>query len=690
MAQQNFPNVTLSMTLPISCHVCLGKVRQPVVCANHHVFCSTCIEMWLKTASQCPACRVAITQDNPCREIIGGTNDSEPCETHSIRRKLRKTRAELLLKEYEDEIEGLLKENEDLTSQNQSLESQLRTVLEPSPIALSQKQDRNIDLNVLEEWANKLRAATDRYCEVKQEMERLKEANKTLRSQNIDLVQENMRLKSEVASRSPQKFGRYTVAALEAKIHQHERDLDHLRRALERSDQYIEDLEAQAAGTKNRGLSDQREAPAPGPETQLESQENGEVGVGAGACVGKQRISAMRRSLSDMETTSICTNLEGLSQTIPGGGRGSLLLTTTSGLAVPDQSVFGGMLSRLGGKDTKSPTSDPFLPSTPASAFRSLSLKSPQVLEDKPGSKPPSYLRRLSFEDCSGENKRPSFSKLHRSSLSPACSLEAGSSGSKPAPWAAWQRSDSTHLTGTSEPEQQHRSPQRGETDARGSSSEASMDAAYLDKISELDSMMLEGESTSSRGSQLSLVSLRSADSSDFNATLVPEPRANDDELPALGRDPVAERRPSSPKDRPGENGSVTSRDVKPTSSPYVAPAASTLTGAGDSPGAGDDGPGLGLTADTSQPSQTDELSFDLLFDPPSTENKEGGFAVSPTSSDTHLHDSPSPASSSSSGCHGRPGNTTRDRHAVSNGHPTKRTHSPFSLTSPSKLSKYM
>ena len=495
------------------------------------------------------------------------------------------------------------------------------------------------------------------------------------------------------------------MAALEAKIHQHERDLDHLRRALERSDQYIEDLEAQAVGTKSRprGPSDQREAPAPGPETQLESQENGEVGVGAGACAGKQRISAMRRSLSDMETTSICTNLEGVSQTIPGGGRGSLLLTTTLGLAVPDQSVFGGMLSRLGSKDTKSPTSDPFLPSTPASAFRSLSLNSPQVREEKPGSKPPSYLRRLSFEDCSGENKCSSFSKLHRSSLSPACSLEPGSSGSKPAPWPTWERSNSTHLTGTSEPEEQHRKPQRGETDTRGSSgssqdqsdpvetsSEASMDAAYLDKISELDSMMLEGESTSSRGSQLSLVSLRSADSSDFNATLVPEPSANVDKPPALGRDKVAERRPSSPKDRPGENGSVTSRDVKPTSSPYVAPAASTLTGAGDSPGAGDDGPGLGLTADPSQPSQTDELSFDLLFDPPSTENKEGRFAVSPTSSDTHFHDSPSPASSSSSGCHGRPGNTTRDRHAVSNGHPTKRTHSPFSLTSPSKLSKYM
>lgn len=47
------------------------QVRQPVICANHHVFCSSCMEMWLKKASQCPTCRVPITTENPCREIIG-------------------------------------------------------------------------------------------------------------------------------------------------------------------------------------------------------------------------------------------------------------------------------------------------------------------------------------------------------------------------------------------------------------------------------------------------------------------------------------------------------------------------------------------------------------------------------------------------------------------------------------------
>lgn len=48
-----------------------SKVRQPVVCTNNHVFCSICIDLWLKNNSQCPACRVPITPENPCKEIIG-------------------------------------------------------------------------------------------------------------------------------------------------------------------------------------------------------------------------------------------------------------------------------------------------------------------------------------------------------------------------------------------------------------------------------------------------------------------------------------------------------------------------------------------------------------------------------------------------------------------------------------------
>eukprot|EP00063_Salmo_salar_P064501 XP_014039336.1 PREDICTED: RING finger protein 219-like [Salmo salar] len=202
----NFQNVTLSLTLPISCQICLGKVRQPVICANNHVFCSCCMDIWLKKASQCPSCRVPITSENPCRQIIGGTNESESNESYSVKKHLRKTRGELLLREYEDEMEGLLKENEDLRNKNQSLESQLKTVLDPCTVTASRREDRGLEPSVVEDWSNKLRAATDGYSWIKLDVEKLKEANKMLRCQTIDLVQKNVRLKAEVASRSPQKY----------------------------------------------------------------------------------------------------------------------------------------------------------------------------------------------------------------------------------------------------------------------------------------------------------------------------------------------------------------------------------------------------------------------------------------------------------------------------------------------------
>lgn len=40
---------------------------------------------------------------------------------------------------------------------------------------------------------------------VKRSLNVCSQVNKTLRSQSVDLIQENMRLKAEVASRSPQK-----------------------------------------------------------------------------------------------------------------------------------------------------------------------------------------------------------------------------------------------------------------------------------------------------------------------------------------------------------------------------------------------------------------------------------------------------------------------------------------------------
>ncbi|XP_051568934.1 E3 ubiquitin-protein ligase TRIM39 isoform X1 [Myxocyprinus asiaticus] len=490
---QSVQNVTLSLTLPISCQICLGKVRQPVICCNNHVFCSNCIKVWLEKSSQCPTCRVAITPENPCREIIGATTDCETNESLSVKRRLRKTRGELLLREYENEIETLLKENEELKSKNLSLEMQLKTALEPSTVLVPMSETSTVDPRVLEESANKLRAASDLYRKVKQDLDRLKEANKTLRSQNFDLIQENVRLKAEVDSRSPQKFGRYTVAALEAKIQQYERDVAQLKRALERSDKYIEELEAQ---NQRANFPSEENATS-------EGTQNG----------GVERIALMRRSLSEMEETSVCTDLDSKCTELP-NNHGSLLTTSDVCQRV---GFLGGTLTPLkdGLKD---------VPSSPSSALRSLSLKSPAVCSDrKLGLKPLTYLRRLSFDECQGStsshsaNQSPGTFQVNKGDR---FNQNTAVNSDKEVSCGGWMdhRPELPHLDENRENFKQPGTTSSTE-DSKGNS-EACMDAAYLDKISELDSMMSEGESSGSLIAQLPLAS--TSQSPDFDASQIP------------------------------------------------------------------------------------------------------------------------------------------------------------------------
>ncbi|XP_045139696.1 ORC ubiquitin ligase 1 [Echinops telfairi] len=254
---QTVQNVTLSLTLPLTCHICLGKVRQPVICINNHVFCSICIDLWLKNNSQCPACRVPITPENPCKEIIGGTSESEPMLSHAVRKHLRKTRLELLHKEYEDEIECLQKEVEELKSKNLSFESQIKTILDPVTVVQgSQNEDKHpvadnpskIDSETVAEWKKKLRTANEIYEKVKDDVDKLKEVTVETDYCLRDILEELGALFTG--------FGRFTVAALQSKVEQYERETSRLKKALERSDKYIEELESQVAQLK----SDEKEA----------------------------------------------------------------------------------------------------------------------------------------------------------------------------------------------------------------------------------------------------------------------------------------------------------------------------------------------------------------------------------------------------------------------------------------------
>ncbi|XP_068175307.1 ORC ubiquitin ligase 1 [Antennarius striatus] len=623
----NFQTSTLSLTLPISCQICLGKVRQPVICANHHVFCSSCMEMWLKKASQCPTCRVPITSENPCREIIGGTNETDHSDFPSMRKCLRKTRGELVLREYEEEIEGLIRENEDLKIKNQSLESQLKTGLDPCDINVVQTDDKKIDPYTLEDWTNKLQAATDICDKLKLDMDRLKETNKALRSQNVDLVQENMRLKAEVANRSPQKFGRYTVAALEAKIQQYERDADHLKRALERSDQYIEELESRVGGPENR---------RPVVHDGCKSSK-----AGSEALTQQQKINMMIRSLSDNERGSICSNPEAEYQCFS---------RNHSFICLP--STEHKDVSKNLAEDFKAISSEA-LPTTPSSAFQSLTLRSPGVREKKAAFKPMSYLRKLNFEEFPSPSK--SLTENHFSSLDKFHKdfpLSSDVEPSKSVLWGGWQRIKS------GEPSPSKESSVKGATcanfvsDEPGSShmsSEASMDAAYLDKISELDSM-LDGESSSSRGSQLSLAASTPADLDDTLVTEQPSQDVSSSHAPCDDTDDsLNDKEPPKISSEEGfaTHGLGSDAEV-------------------DIP----DCTGLGVS------SQNDELSFDLLFN--ALEENKAGHSGSPG------HINPSFSS-----CNGKPTNTAKDDYMLNITQPAKRkSHSPFNVSSPTKLSK--
>ncbi|XP_061558595.1 ORC ubiquitin ligase 1 [Phycodurus eques] len=631
----NFQTSTLCLTLPISCQICLGKVRQPVICGNHHVFCSCCMEMWLKKASQCPSCRVPITTENPCREIIGGTNESDHTESPSVRKCLRKTRGELLLREYEEEIEGLVRENEELKTKNQSLELQLRTNLDPCSNNSVQADDKRVDPYIMEEWANRLQTAKDVCDKVKQDLDKLKEANKTLRSQNVDMVQENMRLKAEVVSRSPQKFGRYTVAALEAKIQHYQRDVDHLKKALERSDQYIDDLENRLRTSEKRCADMQESSKSSTPGLESLSQQ--------------QRMHMMMRSLSDNERGSICSNPEADAQTF--SQTQSLMFLSC---ADHKDSPKNPCELPQNGEDLDGTSSD-FFPSTPSSAFRSLTLRSPRVREKKPVT----HFRRLDFDDIPSPGKTSTENQLSSGDVFPKClpTNPDDMEPLKPVFWGTWKLSKANDQSSPSPSKESLATDSTAanfvadEPDSFQKCSEASMDVAYLNKISELDSMMLDVESSSSRGSQLSLESSLPAD---LDGTLVTEPQTCSGVVAQCGS--ASNTEASGGCAGEGCPPSLQVSDVEESGMPGCVHHGETA--------------------------HVEELSFDLLFDALEETKAGPSGSVSPAGRrQDHVASPP---------C-GKPVNTSRDRHTLNTGQPTKRkSHSPFNASSPTKLSKLM
>ncbi|XP_075055975.1 ORC ubiquitin ligase 1 [Mixophyes fleayi] len=541
---QNVQNVTIALTLPITCHICLGKVRQPVICVNYHVFCSVCIELWLKNNNQCPACRVPITPENPCKDIIGGTSENECVVSHSIRKHLRKTRLELLHKEYEDEIESLVKESEELKRTNLKLEEQLRELADPaatlSPCHCGDNpaDDRsNISDELLVEWNRKLDMVNAANKKVTEDIEKLKEENKKLKNENIEFVRENLRLKNEVDIRSPQKFGRFTVAALQAKVDQYERETSRLKKALERSDQYIEEVEAQIKELKRPSENEQKENPECQNAAFVEVHANGarSAQLCAKANAGELFPNHNHKTGTTPEgSNSICSTSNGhayglnKAQSINGHLVSPELKTKVSGypstmLDASEQMHWDKSKPR-GGTETllqnfASPSSS--LP------FSSLQLNTPH---SKAGDsvnhgslkKPLTYLRKLVFDDLPGKRElgKLAFAK-NRLNTGESTDLQE----SKPIFGNFCQNNCGQQKEDSDLPRKTDNSLQVGKQGANSAdkrsvgalttisgegvtrtrtSSENSMDTAFHDKVTEFSYMMcdLEGQKIAHHGNE--------------------------------------------------------------------------------------------------------------------------------------------------------------------------------------------
>ncbi|XP_045422788.1 ORC ubiquitin ligase 1 isoform X2 [Lemur catta] len=402
-----------------------------------------------------------------------------------------------------------------------------------------------IDPETVAEWKKKLRTANEIYEKVKDDVDKLKEANKKLKLENGGLVRENLRLKAEVDNRSPQKFGRFTVAALQSKVEQYERETNRLKKALERSDKYIEELESQVAQLKNS--SEEKEAMHSICQRSLSADGKGSKGSEEGVESKNQGDSVSKQPCSSTSSSSHLAkpSISRVSDT--GSARQESTSSTELNcskkkdlfqkrveimLDVTDTSMDTYLEREWGNKPSDCvPYKDEELYDLPALctplSLSCLQLNTPENRESSVvkagGSKKHSnHLRKLVFDDfCDSSNvsnKDSSEDDISRNesekksecftspktgfwdccSTSYAQSLDFESSEGNTIANSVGEISSKLGEKPGSCLSKRLNSLRSFEMNRTRTSSEASMDAAYLDKISELDSMMSESDNSKS------------------------------------------------------------------------------------------------------------------------------------------------------------------------------------------------
>lgn len=98
---------------------------------------------------------------------------------------------------FQDEIDCLQKEVEELKSKNLSLESQIKTILDPLTLMQGgQNEDKHpaadnpskTDLETVAEWKKKLRTANEIYEKVKDDVTKLKEVSCSLGGKSMMVI----------------------------------------------------------------------------------------------------------------------------------------------------------------------------------------------------------------------------------------------------------------------------------------------------------------------------------------------------------------------------------------------------------------------------------------------------------------------------------------------------------------------
>ncbi|XP_031955900.1 ORC ubiquitin ligase 1 isoform X2 [Corvus moneduloides] len=328
------------------------------------------------------------------------------------------------------------------------------------------------------------------------------------------------------------RFGRFTVAALHSKVEQSEREINRLKKALERSDKYIEEIECQLLQLKNAGKGSQTVSAVC--ERVLSTDAEGGESSEDTTCLKTQ--AEEKKSLNTSQSPDSLEQLTSGGTCLSSSSHNGLNSSNT-----PKKGLFPGCHRVL--LDENSTNMDACLedqwnkieectpykdeelydlppPCTPFLSLSRLQLNTPDGKEN--ARKPSTFLRKLKFEefhdtsdDCSKDSSEHSTSSCNsRKKLNCFTTGKSGVWGTCPTNFAEnldFDGSEQNSVAGESDQTTAKSSdktssclPKRlhtlccSEMNRTRTSSEASMDAAYLDKISELDSMMSESDNSKS------------------------------------------------------------------------------------------------------------------------------------------------------------------------------------------------